>query len=132
MSGPEFKQWVGRFIFHCVAGVRWVVEAVRYQNFQPMRGISWRMSRHPSEHHQDYTHNMSISRDDTYDHFVRETGVERNRVLNTLHLFRCQGNVKRHKVFLKLLDFPATDDWEHVRNLLQMICNSNCKKQSAN
>ena len=74
---------------------------------------------------------MSILRDDTYDHFVRETGVERGRALNTLHLFRCQGNVQCHKVFLKLLDFPATDDWEHVRSLLQMVRNSNCKKQNA-
>ena len=74
---------------------------------------------------------MGISRDDTYDHFVRETGVERSRALNTFHLFRCQGNIQCHKVFLKLLDFPATDDWEHVRSLLQMIRDSDCKKQSA-
>jgi hypothetical protein len=71
-----------------------------------------------------------MSVDDTYDHFVRETGVEWGRALDTLHLFRGQGNVQRHEVFLKLLDFPATDDREHVRSLLQMVRNSNCKQSA--
>jgi hypothetical protein len=69
-----------------------------------------------------------MSGDDTYDHFVRETGVEWDRSLDSLHLLRGQGNVQRREISLKLLDFPATDNREHVRSLLQMVCNSNCKK----
>lgn len=71
-----------------------------------------------------------MSGDDTYDHFVRETGVEWGRVLDALHLFRGQGNVQRREIFLKLLDFPATDDREHVRCLLKMVRNSNCKQSA--
>jgi hypothetical protein len=76
----------------------------------------------------NYGYNISMSGDDTYDHVVRETGVEWGRALDTLHLFRGQRNVQRHEVFLKLLDLPATDDREHVRSLLQMVCNSNCNQ----
>ena len=67
---------------------------------------------------KNYSYNMNISGDDTYNHFVRETRIERDRALDTLHLFRGQGNVQRHEVFLELLDFPATDNWEYIRSLL--------------
>ncbi len=55
-----------------------------------------------------------LSRGDTYDHSVREARVEGNCVLDTLHLFRSKGNVQRHEVLLKLFDFPATDNREHI------------------
>jgi hypothetical protein len=43
-------------------------------------------------------------------------------------LLRGQGNVQCREVSLKLLDFPATDNREHVRSLLQMVRNSNCQQ----
>ena len=69
-----------------------------------------------------------LSIDDTHNHTVREAGIERNRILDALHLFRGQRNVQRLDVLLKLFDFPATDNGEHVGNLMQMVCNSNCKQ----
>jgi hypothetical protein len=88
------------------------------------------MSRHPSQSRQKLrSREMCISYlgDDTYDHSAREAEVERKRVLDTLHLFGGQGNVQRRDVLLKLFDFPATNDWEHVGDLMQMVRNSNCK-----
>ena len=68
-----------------------------------------------------------LFRDDTYDHVTREAGVEWNRVLDALDLFRRQRNVERQEVFLKVFDFSATNNGEHIGNLMQMVRNGNCK-----
>lgn len=59
---------------------------------------------------------------DTHDKVVREALIERCRLLDTLHLLGGQRNVQRCEVFLELLDFSAADDGEHVRELVQMVC----------
>jgi hypothetical protein len=65
---------------------------------------------------------------DTHDHIVREARIERRRRLDALHLFGGQRNVQRCDVFLELLDFPASDDGEYVRELVQMVRNSHYRR----
>ena len=80
---------------------------------------------------QTLTLNIDIPRqDDTYDKVVREPGIKRGSPLDTLHLLWGQGNVQRRDVFLELFDFPATNDREHVGELMQMVRNSNYKCSS--
>ena len=67
--------------------------------------------------------------DDTYE-VVREPGIKRGSLLDTPYLLWSQGNVQRSDVFLELFDFPATNDRQHVGELMQMVRNSNYKCSS--
>ena len=89
------------------------------------------MCRHPGQSRQElWSRNLRIFylENGTYNHVVREAGVERNCGLDTVHMFRGQRNLECQEVLLKLFDFPPTNNGEHVGCLMQMVRNGNCKQ----
>lgn len=99
---------------------------IRFQPQTVMRAVTLTISR------RQMIHGKHILRQegDAHDHLVREARIERRRRLDALHLLGGQRNVQRYDVFLELLDFSASDDGEHVGELLKMVRNSHYKRLS--
>jgi hypothetical protein len=62
----------------------------------------------------------------TYNDSMGETGIEWNHVFDEADLFRREGNGKCLDVGEHMFYLATSDDWEHVRRLLEHIRDSNC------
>lgn len=66
----------------------------------------------------------------TYNHGNREAGVERNDAFELLDLLVTDGDIKCLHVGVEMLDFTATNDWEHEWGLMHQVGNGNCNPMS--
>jgi hypothetical protein len=57
---------------------------------------------------------------------VWEARVQRLSVLDALYLLGGQSNVQRPDILVQVFHFSATDDREHVGDLLEVIRDRNC------
>ena len=62
----------------------------------------------------------------TYSDGVGETGIEWDHTFDKANLFWCEGNGKRLDIGEQVFYLATSDNWEHVRRLLEHIRDSDC------
>src|ERR1700685_3019671 len=62
----------------------------------------------------------------TYDKAVREPGVEWNHAFEKSDVLGRESDGKSFDISEQMLNLATSDDWEHVRYLLEDVCDRDC------